>query len=274
MRNRALAAVLLLATLTACQKKAEGQTVALVNGEEITSSELNAELANANIPADADKKAITNRILQGLVDRRLLAEQARKDGVDKTPDFIARQRRMNEELLIGMLANRSMDTSKLPTDSEIAAFQAKNPQAFAKREVWKLEQVQYDTPKDKAVTDQIIATKTLDQLTSVLTAARVPFQRGNNQIVTSSIPSELYPQLAGLTAGEPFIVPNGNKSVASVIATRTPAPVDAAAARTEAVNAIRRQSSTNALQQRLKDLRGQAKIEYKAGFGPAETPKK
>jgi EpsD family peptidyl-prolyl cis-trans isomerase len=266
MHKRTLVALLLLATSTACQKKAEGQTVAVVNDEEITTSELNAELANANIPEGADKKAITNRILQGLIDRRLLAEQARKDGIDRSPDFIARQRRVNEELLIGMLANRSLDTSKLPTDAEIAAFQAKQPQAFANREIWKLEQVQYDTPRDKAITDRIVATKSLDQLIAVLTAARIPFQRANNQLVTSALPAELYPQLARLSSGEPFIVPAGNKSVASAIASREPAPLSGPAARTEAVNAMRRQNSTTALQQRLKELQASAKIEYTEGY--------
>lgn len=268
MQKRTLVALILLASCTACQKKAEGQTVAVVNDEEITASELNAELANANIPEGADKKAVTNRILQGLIDRRLLAEQARKDGIDRSPDFIARERRMREELLIGMMANRTLDTSKLPTDAEISAFQAKQPQAFANREVWKLEQLQYDTPQDKGVQDRIIATKTLEQLAAVLSAAGIPFQRASNQLVTSAIPSELYPQLTRLQPGEPFIVPAGAKSVASSIVSREPAPLVGPNARTEAVNAIRRQNSTTALQQRLKDLKASAKIEYKEGFGP------
>lgn len=266
MKNPTLVALLVLATCTACQKKAEGQTIAVVNDEEITSSELNAELANTNVADNADKKAITNRILQGLIDRRLLAEQAKKDGIDRSPDFLARQRRMNEELLIGMLANRSADTAKLPTDAEIVAFQAKQPQAFANREVWKLNQLQYDTPRDKAVTDKIVATKSLEQLAAVLTAAGIPFQRASNQLVTSVIPAELYPQLSRLAPGEPFIVPAGAKSVASAIVSREPQPLTGPNARTEAVNAIRRQNSTNTLQQRLKDLRASAKIEYKEGF--------
>lgn len=266
MQKRTIVALGILVLVSGCQKKAEGQTVAIVNGEEITASELNAELANATIADNVDKKVITNRILQGLIERRLLAEQARKDGIDRSPDYIARQRKMSEELLIGMLANRSLDTTKLPTDAEIAAYQAKQPQMFANREVWKLEQLQYDTPKDKAVNDKILQTKTLDQLAAVLTAARIPFQRANNQLITSNIPSELYPQLTKLAPGEPFIVPAGNKSVASVIASRQAAPLEGPAARTEAANAIRRQGSTQLLQQRLKDLKASAKIEYKEGF--------
>jgi len=268
MKHRTLVALALLATCSACQKKAEGQTVAVVNDEEITASQLNAELTNANVGEGADKKAITNRVLQGLIDRRLLAEQARKDGIDRSPDYIARQQRMNEELLIGMLASRSMDTSKLPTDAEIVAFQAKQPQAFANREIWKLDQLQYETPTDKSVQARIAATKTLEQLAGVLTAARIPFQRSNNQLVTSVIPAELYPQLARLGPGEPFIVPAGSRSVASAIASREAAPLSGPNARTEAVNAMRRQTSTTALQQRLKELRAAAKVEYKEGFAP------
>lgn len=271
MYKRTLVALSVLALCSACQKKAEGQTVAVVNDEEITASELNAELATANVGENADKKAITNRILQGLIDRRLLAEQARSDGVDRSAEYISRQRKLEEELLIGMMANRALETSKLPTDSEITAFQAKNPQAFANREVWRLDQLQYDTPTDRAVQSRIIATKSLEELAGVLTAARIPFQRASNQLVTAAIPAELYPQLTRLAPGEPFIVPAGAKSVASAIVSRTPAPLEGPAARTEAVNAMRRQNSTTLLQQRLKDLRSSAKIEYKEGFAPAKS---
>ncbi|URD61619.1 peptidylprolyl isomerase [Sphingomonas sp. KRR8] len=268
MHKQLLLGLSLAVALSGCQKKAEGQTVAVVNKDEITSSELNGELANAKLPADVDKKEATNRILQGLIDRRLLADQARQEGIDQSPEFISRQRRMNEELLIGMLASRQMDASKLPTDAEIAAFQNKYPQAFAKREVWKLAQVQYQTPADPAVKAKILQTKSIDELIAVLTAARIPFQRANNQIATNVIPPDMYPRLASMTSGEPFIVPNGTASVASSVTSREPAPLVGPPARTEAVNLIRRQQSGDALQQRLKDLRKSAKIEYKEGFGP------
>lgn len=271
MRKKMILALGVLTICSACQKKAEGQTVALVNEEEITASELNAELTASNAPAEADKKEVTNRTLQGLIDRRLLADQARKEGIDRSPEFIARQRRMSDELLIGMLASRQLDTSKVPTEAEIAAMQAKQPQFFAQREVWRLQQLQYDTPRDPAVQKRILDTNSLDELAAVLTAARVPFRRTNNQLVTSQIPTEMYPQLAALRPGEPFIVPAGNRSVASVIASRQPVPLTGPGARTEAANMIRRENSTRMLEQRLKDLRAAATIEYKEGFGPAAT---
>lgn len=267
MKSRILLGAAVLLSVAACNKKAEGQTVAVVNGEEITSSELNAELTNANIPQGADKKQATNQVLQGLIDRRLLADQAKKEGIDKSPEYITRERRMREDLLIGILANRQLDTSKLPGDSEIAAYQAKNPQVFGQREIWKLSQVQYETPSNPAVLTQIAQAKTMDQLTDVLTRNRIAFQRGNNQVLTNSIPAEIFTQLRALGPAEPFIVPAGNRSIANVITSREPSPLEGAAARTEAANMVRRQNSAQSLQQRLKDLRSSAKIEYKEGFG-------
>lgn len=268
MHKQLILGLSLIVACSGCAKKAEGQSVAVVNNEEITATELNAELANANVSGEVDRKAVTARVLQGLVDRRLLAEQARKDRIDQSPEFITRQRRMNEDLLIGMLASRQMDTSKLPTDAEIVAFQAKQPQAFAKREVWKLDQLEYQTPTDPAVMEKMMRTKSLEELAGVLTANKVPFQRGNNQLVTSVIPIDMYPRLDALAPGEPFIVPNGGRSIASAITSRVPTPLVGTALRTETVNMLRRQNGSQLLQQRLKDLRKTAKIEYKTGFAP------
>lgn len=266
---RILCGLLILLAASGCDKKAEGQTVAVVNDEEITASELNAELAGANLPPDADKKEATSRALQSLIDRRLMAGQARKEGVDRTPEFISRQRRANDELLIGLLANRQMDAGKLPSEGELAAFQAKNPQVFAKREIWSLEQLQFQTVPE-AVQAKLLKTRNLEEIAAVLSASGIPFQRSRNQLNTSLIPADMYVRLAALPAGEPFIVPGGGRSVASVITARAPAPLTGAAARTDAVNLIRRQSGTQLLEKRLSELRKAAQIEYKQGFAPAK----
>ena len=100
MRSKIVLAVGIALMASACTKKAEGQTVAIVNGEEITAAELNAELGNAKIPEGADKNQARSRVLQAMIDRRLLAQQARKDGIDKTPEFLNRQRRATDEWLV------------------------------------------------------------------------------------------------------------------------------------------------------------------------------
>ena len=254
--------------VSSCDKKAEGQTVAIVNGEEITAAELNAELSSAKLPPGVDKDAARARVLQAMVDRRLLAQQAKKDGIDKSPEYLNQQRRMTEELLIRMFASRQIDTAKLPSAQEVQRFQASRPQIFEKREQWNLDQVRFPVPTDAAVKAKIDQAKTLDGVIQVLTDSGIQFSRQKNRLDTAVIPQDLYGRLTTLPAGEPFVIPIGNFMVASQVISRDPAPLVGEPARPIAVASLRREQVTKLMQDRLTGLRQSAKIEYKQGFAP------
>jgi peptidyl-prolyl cis-trans isomerase C len=259
--------------ISGCNKKAEGQTVAIVNGEEITAAELNAELANAKAPPGLDTKDVRSRVLQQMVDRRLLAQQAEKDGVDKSPEFLNRQRRLNEDLLISMLATRQMDTTKLPSGPEIQRFQASRPEMFAKREQWNLDQLRFTMPTDPAVRAKLQTAKSLDEVAKALTDAKVTFDRQKNRLDTAVIPHDLYGRLMTAQPNEPFIVPIGNMAIASVITSREPAAITGDQAQPIAVAALRRTQAAKVMQDRLKSLRDAAKIDYKPEFAPPAAKK-
>src|SRR5438270_4834471 len=93
MRQRFIVTALVALAVTSCQKKASGQTVADVNGEEITASELNSELANEQNAAAGDTKQARNAALQNLINRKLLVQQAKSDGIDKSPEYLTQLRR-------------------------------------------------------------------------------------------------------------------------------------------------------------------------------------
>lgn len=272
VRSKLVLAVGLALLASACNKKAEGQTVAVVNGEEITAAELNAELGNAKLPEGADKNQARARVLQSMIDRRLLAQQAKSDGVDKTPEYLNRQRKATEDLLISMLAARQIDTAQLPSNSEIERFQASHPWMFAQREQWNLEQLRFALPADANVKKKLDAAKTLDELAKALTDSGITFARQKNRLDTAVIPQSIFGQLATLRSGEPFIIPVGNQAVASVIVSREPVALTGEQAKPVAVAAMRREQAAKLMQNRLASLRQAAKIEYKEGFAP--PPKK
>ena len=266
--------IALMASVSACGKKAEGQTVAIVNGEEITAAELNAEITNAKIPEGTDKAEARSRMLQAMIDRRLLAQQAKADGIDRSPEFLNRLRRATDDLLISMLASRQIDTAKLPSDSEIQQFQATHPWIFAQREQWNLDQLRFQMPTDAATRSKLEQAKTLEAVARVLTDSGIPFTRQKNKLDTAVIPQNLYGQLASASQGsEPFIIPVGDQAVASVILSREPAPITGAEARPIAVAAMRREQATQLMQNRLKSVRDAAKIEYKEGYAPTASKK-
>ena len=271
VRSKLVLAVGLALLASACNKKAEGQTVAVVNGEEITAAELNAELGSAKIPEGADKNQVRARLLQTMIDRRLLAQQAKTDGLDKTPEYLNRQRKMTEDVLISMLAARQIDTAQLPANSEIERFQASHPWMFAQREQWNLEQLRFALPANAAVKAKLDQAKSLDELSKALTDSGITFNRQKNRLDTAVIPQNIYGQLATLRAGEPFIIPVGGQAVASVIVSREPTPLIGEQAKPIAVAAMRREQAAKLMQNRLSALRQTAKIEYKEGYAP---PKK
>ena len=276
MRSKFVLAVsiALMASVSACGKKAEGQTVAVVNGEEITAAELNAEITNAKIPEGTDKAEARSRVLQAMIDRRLLAQQAKADGIDRSPEFLNRQRRATDDLLISMFASRQIDTAKLPSDSEIQQFQATHPWIFAQREQWNLDQLKFQMPTDTATRSKLEQAKTLEAVAQVLTDSGIAFTRQKNKLDTAVIPQNMYGQLASAARGsEPFVIPVGDQAVASVILSREPAPITGAEARPIAVAAMRREQATTLMQNRLKSVRDAAKIEYKEGYAPP-APKK
>jgi len=257
--------------LSGCQRKAEGQTVAVVNGAEITLPELNFALSQAKVPDSADKTAVRSQLLQQLVDRKLLVEQARSEGIDKTPEFLNRQRQAEDQLLITMLAGRRLNTTQLPSDREVEAYIASHPGVFANRETWDLDQIQYLTPKDAGIVAEIQKTKTIDQIIAVLQSHKIEFKRQKNRLDTAVVPPELYSRLSALPQGEPFVVPVGDRSVASAVIGKEPNPLTGDQAKPAAVAMMRKQQTATSLQGLLKSLRNSAKIEYQPGYAPKKS---
>lgn len=271
MKYGVVALVAVGVLVSGCQKKAEGQTVAVVNGEEITLPDLNFALESARIPQGTDKNVAKNQVLQQLVERRLLAEQARKEDIDKSPEYLNRVRRADEDLLISMLAARRLKTAQLPSDREVETFISSHPNMFAKREIWGLEQIQYTTPTDAATLNEIKNAKTMDQLAAVLQKHNVAIRRQRNRIDTATIPTDLYAKLTSLAPGEPFVVSSGSNSVASVVAAKQAQPIPPDRAKPVAVEAMRKTQTAKSLEDLLKSLQKTAKIEYQPGYAPPKN---
>lgn len=271
MSQRIVVALALALLASGCQKKASGQTVAVVNNEEITASDLNAELSNENLSPTGSTQQARAQALQSLVDRRLLAQQARSEGLDKSPDFLNQERRSTEDLLIRMLLMRQVNTAQVPSPDAINKYEASHPNMFANREAWTLNQLIFPLQKDAAVLGKIKAAQTLDQIAQVLTSSGVQFTKASRKIDTAVLPQPIYAQLIQLKPNEPFVVPGPDKQVASVISAREPAPLTGDDARKVALNAMKRDQLQTLLQDKVKSLKASAKIQYQPGFAPPKS---
>ena len=270
MRQQIVFALVIALAATACQKKASGQTVAVVNQEEITAAELNDALSSDPSLGGATTKEARATALQKLIDRKLLVQQARADGLDKSPEFVNQQRRMTDEILMNMLLSKRLNTSQVPSADEISRYQASRPEMFANREIWTLQQIQYPLQKDATLNAALSKAQSLDEVAQLLTSKGVKFTRESRKLDTAVFPHAIYSQLTPLKEGEPFIAPGADRAVASVITAREPAPLTGDQARTVAVNAMRRDQVETIVRDRVKGLRSSAKIQYQPGFEPAK----
>ncbi|SNS83826.1 peptidyl-prolyl cis-trans isomerase, EpsD family [Sphingomonas laterariae] len=263
------AAAAIMLTLGACQKKAEGQVVAVVNGEEVSLQELNAELAGQNVPESVDKKALMKEVLQRVIDRKLLVQRAKEQGLDKDPEYLTQQRRLDENLLVSLLGKKAAAGVKIPDGAAIDKFISDNPQMFAQRTRYSLDQLQFDLPPNPKRLAVLEKDKSLAAVAASLDSLGIKYARGTSVLDSATTPPALMQQIAKLPAGEPFILPAGGKVYASVITGQQITPTPAEVARPAATDAIRRRDLTDISTKTLKQVRDTAKIDYQPGYEPA-----
>jgi len=258
--------------LQACGGEPTGQVIAVVNGEEITQAELNAEISGLSVPPTGDKEEIRRQILQQLVDRRLMAQVAKEEGFDRDPEFINRERKMREELLVRMYGQKVAKTVGIPDSAAVNRFLAENPGKFSQRVVYDVDQVVFDFPSDPKVLNALEADKSLAEVEKTLARFKVDFSRGTNKMDSASVPVAALKQIQSLPAGEPFVIPTQGRITVSVITGSSPVPTTEQDVAPLAAQEIRAANLTKLLQTRLDDAKSKADITYQDGFAPKDVP--
>ena len=271
-RSLSLCALVCLALLAACEKKATGQVAAVVNGEEITLQEINTELeALSPSQQDAkDKKKLQQAALQRIVERRLLAQAARDDGLDERPEFLIRRRQLEDALLVQLLGKNTTRATELPDEKEVTDFIEKNPSIFSDRKIYKLDRIQFPKPTDPEQLKLFEVDHSMAEVVARLQGLGIQFIREAAGMDSAKLGQPQLEQIRNLPAGEPFMFPEGDMITVAVITDETSQPIDPDQRRPIAVQAIRNKAVIEAMQQRLKTAKDAAEIEYQPGFAPAK----
>lgn len=270
MRLRHTAAIFLifLCALSACDREATGQVAAVVNDEEITLQEVNAEIAALQIPESADKKAVQQLALQRIVERRLLAQVAVEDGIDAGQDYLIRERQLRDSLLAQLLSERVERTTNPPEPAELDRYIAENPGMFQNRKIYIVDRIQFPAPADLKTLSPLQNDHSMAAVATRLNGMGIKFARDQGEIDSAAIGPERLKQLLALPAGEPFVIPENGVVTIGVITGERTAPLTGEDARTLALQALRSEKVNDAISQRLEQARAKAEITYQSGFGP------
>ncbi len=104
-----------------------------VNGKKIMKSDADALLRAMAPGATYDKMPAKQKemIKNTLIEKALFAEVAKKDGIDKTPEFKRNMEKIGNELMVNMWMKKQLD-NVLVSDSEAKDFYEKNKDKFVK----------------------------------------------------------------------------------------------------------------------------------------------
>lgn len=256
--------------LAGCDKKPTGQVVAVVNDEEITQQELNGELATLNLPKDRIPENARDTLLERLVDRNLLADYARENDLDKSPEFVAMRRRMEQTLLSELAMRKLVGQPKQPTPAEVQKFIAQNPLMFAQRQRLLVDSVRFAAPKDAAVVKAYAALPTLEAVIERLTADHVAFERGRAPLDTGAMDAKIAQQVVAHANGQIFdMARDGNVLIGAIVA-REPVPIPQQRWPQAAAAAIGRNQLGKGAESAIAKLRKDARISYSPKVPPTQ----
>lgn len=267
-KQRALCAALLLvaaAGLTACggsKDKKPGQSLASVNGEEITITQLNEELQRANVQA-AQQEAASKQLLESLIDRQLLLNEAAKDKLDRDPKVVQAIERAKALIIAQSYMQKRVGTITKPTKEEIAEYFNQHPEFFSQRKQFDMRELiiatSAMTPELKTAMD---GAKSLEEVAAWLDTNKVAFTRAQIARTTADLPPELSSKLQSLPKGQLFIIKEGERSLLIQITDIKDAPQTLAAAENQIGQFLFNKKSKTAADAELARLRAAAKIEY------------
>lgn len=255
-------------------KLEKGQTVATVNGKDVTIHELNAEMMGVALPAGAQRKDAEREALQALVARTILADIARERGIDKSPTYLIQRRRANEGLLVEMLRGEIASRLSPPTRDDALAFIRQNPDLFEQRKIYTLDQIQFRRPDDMAKITRLEPLTTMEQVEQQLIQDRIEYRRGTGSLDTVGTDPGMIRQIDRLPQGEIFIVPAQGMVVANRITKVDVVPFTGEPAITYAMNLIQTNRMREATERELKAKIDEARsnVKYQPGFGPKAPP--
>ena len=264
---RLLCAALVLLTaagLSACgdKEKKPGQALASVNGEEITVLQLNEEMQRANVQA-SQQEAASKQLLESLIDRQLLQNEAVKEKVDRDPKVVQAVERAKALIVAQAYMQKRIGTIARPTKEEVEDYFNKNPQFFSQRKQFDMRELVIASAD---MNDQLKAAmdsaKSLDDVASWLDANKVKYARTQLSRTSADLAPELSAKLLAMPKGQLFIIREGDRTLLISLADVRDNPASLAQAAPQIEQFLFNKKNKDTADAELKRLRAAAKIEY------------
>ncbi|MBV9509021.1 MAG: hypothetical protein JO303_01915 [Caulobacteraceae bacterium] len=246
----------------------QGQVVAVVNNQEITYQDLNAEARAEGQGAPADPKIL----LQKVISRVLLAQEAKNQGLDRNPAYPSDLKRLEQTLLADKLVQSTLKPPRQPAEAELQALMDAHPNIFKDHARIQL----LETPLPAGIDLKSVQNlESMDALVLRLKELGSPVTPQSKTVDSADLDPGLAQKLASEPQGSLFLLQGQAQgqgmTVAIVVQAQTPEPLPDDAAHALAARLFAQQQTAAQIQAQVQRLKAAANIQYQPKFEPQQT---
>ena len=274
-----IALTILAVFVSGCEKPAtavKSETVATVGGDEIGEAELNLALSGLGELSEAQTAEAKTRLLQALIDQRLVAQAAKKAGLGNDPAVAAAMAQASRQVLVEAYAERSFKDVAKPTETEIGDYYNQHPELFSQRRVYRIQELELKLDPSR-VSEVEARLKNSHSMGDFVNWVKEQGIEGKTAVAVKpaeQIPAPLLSRLSQMKDGQVTILPGrpGYVLVQQLQESQLQ-PASLEQAHNAIEQALLAEKRKELMEADLKKLRQAAKIEFATGYAPAAEEK-
>lgn len=253
------------------KEKKNGQALVSVNGKEVTMLQLNEEIKRANVRPE-QYEAASKQLLESLIVRQLILDEAVRNKLDRTPDVMQARDRANAQVIAQAYMQGIASKIAKPTQPEIDEYFQKHPEFFSQRKQFDLITVRVATKDISSELKKTIdAAKSVDQVVAWLEKNKVAYLRSLASRSSTDLPPQMAKMLQEKSKDTIFIVNEQENSLLISVNAIKDSPITLAAAAPQIERFLLNQKYKEATDAEVTRLRTAAKIEYLNAKAPESS---
>lgn len=274
-----IALTILAVLASGCEKPAiavKSETVATVGGDTIGEAELNLAVSGLGGLSKAQATEAKARLLQALIDQRLVAQAAKDAGLDKAPAVAVAMAQASRQVLAEAYAERSFKDAAKPTETEIADYYGQHPELFSQRRIYRIQELELKLDPSR-LPEVEAKLKTSHSMGDFVNWVKEQGIEGKTAVAVKpaeQIPASLLDRFSQMKDGQVTILPGrpGHVLVQQLQESQLQ-PASLEQAKNAIGLALLAEKRKGLMEADLKKLREAAKIEYASGYAPAAEAK-
>jgi EpsD family peptidyl-prolyl cis-trans isomerase len=268
--------VLVLAGCGERKDKAAGPVAAKVNKDEITVPQINLVLQQQRGLRPEQADAASRQILERLIDQQLALQKADDLKLDHDPRVALQLEAARREVLARAYADKVGEAATKPTPEEIHKYYEDKPALFSQRRIYSLQELAIEARPEQvpALRERLAAAKNIAEFVDYLKANEIRFAGNQAVRAAEQLPLQNLDAFARMQDGQAMLVPSATGVQVVVLAGSRMQPVSEDQARPAIEQFILNERRRKLVDEDLKALRANAKIEYVGRFAekPASAP--